>query len=41
MRQDDDGRFYVPRQPRDPSTTGTALGSTGGYQDDEDYAPPD
>ena len=41
MRQGDDGRFYVPREPRDPGKTGTALGSTGGYQDDEDYAPPD
>jgi hypothetical protein len=36
MRQDEQGRWYVPRKPR-PGSNGLALGEGGGYQDsDED-----
>jgi len=35
MREDENGRFYVPRDPR-PGSEHLALGEGGGYQDDGD-----
>lgn len=40
MRQDEQGRWYVPRKPR-PGSHDLALGEGGGYQDDSDGWLPD
>ncbi len=34
MREDEKGRFYVPRKPR-PGSSELALGEGGGYQDED------
>lgn len=39
-REDEQGRWYVPRDPR-PGSDELALGEGGGYQDDGDGWPPD
>ena len=39
-RQDEQGRWYVLREPR-PGSDELALGEGGGYQDDDDGWPPD